>query len=125
MPPEGGLWSSVKLLLANLLGVFHTRVELLALELEEAQVRFFRLLVLTVLGLFLLCLGFFLAVMTLAVLFWDNHRILALGLLALLFSCAGFGGLLWARSELRGIPRFLESTRAELARDRDSLGDGS
>ena len=124
-PQGAGLWASLKTLLSSLLGILQTRLELLAVEFEEAQIRFFRLLVVTVMGLFLLCMGLLLSVLLLAALFWDTHRLLVLGVLTLVFLGAGAGAIFWARRELRRIPRFLESSRNELSRDRESLAPGS
>ena len=55
------------------------------------------------------------------VVFWDAHRVLALGLLTALF-LVGSGALLWSvRHMARHAPRPFAATLAELAKDRAEL----
>jgi uncharacterized membrane protein YqjE len=55
-------------------------------------------------------------------LFWDSNRLLAAGLLAMLFVSIGAGAALVARRLLQERPKLLAATLAELERDRNMLG---
>jgi len=78
--------------------------------------------VLALTALFCLGLAIVLLVLLVAVIFWDEHRLLAVGLLAALFALCGLGSLLALRSAVRKRPRFLSATLAELRKDEQELG---
>ena len=77
------------------------------------------------LAAFFLGVGILLAVMFLVVLFWDTHRLAALGFFAIFFATAGALLLLALRARARSRPRFLAATVAELNKDRQKTGDGA
>lgn len=55
------------------------------------------------------------------VLFWETHRLLAGVSVIAFFSLIAIIAALVLRVKIRGKPRLLEATRAELARDREQL----
>lgn len=117
----GGLLDSVRQFAQTLVVILQTRIEIVVTEFEEERARLRHMLVRAALAAFFLGVGTLLAVMFLVVLFWDTHRLAAIGILCLLF--VG-GGLACVRSLLRyarGRPRLLDATLAELAKDRDKL----
>jgi uncharacterized membrane protein YqjE len=85
----GGLFASLGQLAARLLGMAHTRVQLLALDLEEERRHFLAMLVLILLAAF--CLGLAVTLLTtlLIVACWDSHRLWVLLGLAMGYGCAG------------------------------------
>lgn len=98
-----------------------TRLELLAVELQEEKLRLAGLALNTVLAGLLLGFGLVFLMIFLTVLFWEEHRLLALGLSTAI--CLG-GGLLAARNAahaFRGGTKLFSASLAELARDRDAL----
>jgi uncharacterized membrane protein YqjE len=55
------------------------------------------------------------------VLFWDTHRLMAMGGMTLLFLAIGVGALLVLRARARAAPRPFETTLRELSADREML----
>jgi len=112
--------ASLRRLLQTALALVQTRFELLAVELQQEELRVFDALVLAVLGCVLLGIGAVLLALLVAVLFWEEHRLLALGVLTLVFVGVGGAVLATARKRLQhGVP--FAATLAELGADRDAL----
>ena len=82
---RGGLFDSLKVLTTTLITIAHTRLELLSTELEEECVRLSSMLVWTLVALFCGGLGVVLAPLFGVLALWDTHRLLALGIPAILF----------------------------------------
>jgi uncharacterized membrane protein YqjE len=121
----GGLFESLKTLIASLVGIVHTRLELLSVDIAEEREHLISLLVVVQAALFCLGVGVILLVVLVAVVFWDNHRLLALGALSGVFLLAA-AGLAWlAVHRTRTRPRLFAASLAELAKDRQHLGSGS
>ena len=98
-----------------------TRLELLALELQEEKLRLSGLAINIVLCGLLLGFGLVFLMVFLTVLFWEEHRLIALGISTAV--CLG-GGLLAASNAAREFKRgsrLFAASLAELARDRDAL----
>ena len=119
-----GLFHSGKALLSTLMGIAHTRVELISTEVEEQFARMVSLLVWGLVAMFLAFTGVILSAIAFIVLFWDSNRVLAAGGLAVVFVVlaviAVFGFI--ARAKAR--PRLFEASLEELAKDRDQLKSG-
>jgi len=116
-----GLLTSLQRLMATLLEVLQTRVEIVATEFEEERVRLRELVVYGVLMLFFVSVGLTLATLFVVTLYWDTNRLAVLGGVALLY--LGLGGLagivLYRRLKCRS--RLFATTVSELAKDRDQL----
>jgi uncharacterized membrane protein YqjE len=98
-----------------------TRLELLAVELQEEKLRLTGLALNTVLAGLLLGFGLVFLMVFLTVLFWEEHRLLALGISTAV--CLG-GGLLAASNAARALrsgTKLFSASLAELARDRAAL----
>ena len=115
------LLESLRSLAKTFVALVQTRIEIFASEVDEERTRVARILVLAVVALFFLGLAVVLGVLLVAVLFWENNRLLALGVLAGLFALAGIVALLMLRSEIRRRPKFLAATLAELRKDEKEL----
>lgn len=118
---RGGLLRSVKHLGQSLLGAARTRLEIFATEIEEERLRLEQLLVLALAAAFCLAMATLLAVAFLVIYFWDTHRLVTVGALALTFVAvaAVLGWTLRARVNSR--PRPFTATRDELAKDQAML----
>jgi uncharacterized membrane protein YqjE len=117
-----GLLESLRDLAATFIALVQTRIEIFASEVDEERTRLARITVLALTALFCLGLAIVLLVLLVAVVFWDEHRLLAVGLLAAFFALCGLGALLSLRSTVRKRPRFLSATLAELRKDEQELG---
>jgi uncharacterized membrane protein YqjE len=122
--PETGLFASLRRLASTGLELVQVRLDLLGTELEQEKLRIFDALAWAAIGLLLLGLGLLLGAGLLVALAPDAWRPLVLALLTL--GCLG-GGLLMmnrARQRLASPGGLLAASRAELARDRQTL-DGT
>jgi len=117
-----GLLGSLTNLAATLVGIAHTRLELLSVDLEEQRAQLLTQLILVLAALFLVGVGVVLAAMLLVVTFWDTHRLLVLGLLTGFFLATGLAAAAVAVYRLRTQPRPFAASLSELRKDRQQLG---
>ena len=118
---RGGLFDSLKVLAATLIAIAHTRLELLSTELEEERVRLSSMLVWTLVALFCAGLGVVLATLFVVLALWDTHRLLALGIPAILFLLGAALAWLVVRGKARAKPRLFAASLTELSKDRKEL----
>jgi uncharacterized membrane protein YqjE len=116
-----GLLESLTALVATLVALAHTRLDLLSNDLEEERAHMFSLVALALVALFCLGVGVLLTTLLLVVAFWDSHRLLVLGLLAGGFLALGAAIWLNALRQLRTKPRLFAASLAELSKDRQQL----
>jgi len=121
----GGLFESLKTLSVSLVGIVHTRLELLSTDIAEEREHLITLLLLVQLALFFLGVGILLLALLIVVAFWESHRLLALGSLTGLFLLASAGTAWLAVHKTRTRPRLFEASLAELSKDRQHLTSGS
>lgn len=121
--PVSRLAGSLRAMLATVVGVGRTRLELLTVELQLEVRRATSVLLLGAVVLACAAAGFLMVGLAVILAFWDTHRLLA----ALLVATAYFGvaaicvALIWRR--LQAGPRPFEGTLSELARDVEQLRD--
>ncbi len=118
---SGGLFTSLRQLVATGIAIFQTRLALAGIELEEEIQRLIQVLLLS-LGLILfLALGLLVFTLMIVLAFRDEHRVLAMGGLALAY--LAIAGALWwrLRAKLDDRPPIFEATLAEFEKDRASL----
>jgi len=118
---EGRLLDSIKKLARTLAGVFQTRLEILATELEEAKLQLSQLLLLGLVALFCLVVGIILLAVFFVVLFWDSYRLAVLGVMAGFFLGMGIFAVLVLRAKATENTKMFSATLAELAKDREQL----
>jgi len=118
---RGGLFDSLKVLTTSLIAIAHTRLELLSTELEEQWVWLRSMLVWALVGLFCAGLGVVLATLFVVLALWDTHRLLALGIPAILFLLGAALAWLVVRGKARAKPRLFAATLTELSKDRKEL----
>lgn len=116
-----GLFDSVKTLAATLVAIGRTRLELLSTEFEEDRVRLMSMLLWTLVALFCAALCTVLLTLLLVVVFWDTHRLLVLGILALLFLLGAVMAGRVVLDKAKARPRLFASSLAELSKDREQL----
>src|SRR5262245_5522603 len=119
--PATNLLRSAVRLAGTLLGAVQTRGELLTTEIEQEIGRAARILLLGFATLLAAILGLLVAGFLVVVVFWNTHRIGATIAVLLAFVATAVGCGLVLQRELKARPKFLASTRVELARDVERL----
>ena len=123
-PPDiapSGLLHSLRTLLATLLATLRTRGELLQVELEEERLRVAGITVFALAAAVFLMLALLMASFYLVLLFWDTHRVLVAGLLALGYFLIGTICALAARRRSSVKSKLFAASLAELAKDGEHL----
>ncbi|HEX4986331.1 MAG TPA: phage holin family protein [Burkholderiales bacterium] len=116
-----GMLDSLRRLLDTVVGIAHTRIELLGTEVEEQVARLTSMLLWTIVSLFLVFTAVVLGAVAVLVAFWDTNRVLAAVLLAGFFALSALLAFLRVRALAGNRPRLFQATLEELARDRDRL----
>ena len=106
---------------ANLLDLARTRLELASIELQEGTRRLVGYLVWALAAAVLALFTLGLVVLFVLVLFWDTHRLLAVGGMAVLFALACAVAVMKLRAGLAARPPLLPATQAELRKDAVAL----
>jgi len=119
--PQVGLFDSLKALMVTLVGIAHTRVELISTEVEEQFARLVSLLVWGLVALFFAFAGVILSAIALIVLFWDSNRLLAAAGLAAAFVLLAVIAVLGFIARAKARPRLFKASLDELAKDRSQL----
>lgn len=110
---------------ATFVALLHTRIEIVAAEFEEERIRLRQGLLLAIVAGFSLAVASLLAVMFLVVLFWDTHRLIAIGALFLVFFGIGASCILTLLRHAKSRPRLFATTLGELAKDGERLRKSS
>ena len=116
-----GLLGSLKSLSSLVVAISHNRLNLLSTDLEIARERTVSVLMMVLVALFCLCFGALLLALFVVVIFWDTHRLIALGSVTGLFLLVG-GIYLWrVLRALKRMPATFEASLTELAKDFNAL----
>ena len=116
----GGLLATGKRILRTLYSLAQTRLELFLIELQEERLRLFSALLLLGACLVFALMALSLLTLTLAVIFWEQHRILVLVSLTLAYA-AGAGWSFWIlRRRLQGWTSF-SATLEQFKKDQACL----
>lgn len=112
---------SVGRLAATIVSILHTRLALVAVEVEEELTRFSSYLLWSLVALFCAGIAVLLGVLLVVAFFWDTHRLEVL--LSLIGVFTGIALILgWRlRAALHSKPRLLAYTLEELRQDASSL----
>lgn len=124
-PSADGLYASLLQLLSTALAVLLNRFELLSVELEEEKFRLLRFLAWGAAAFLLLGMGMVFLAIFVAVALWDEHRVLALGLITLVFALSGALAMWRAVRWVRSPSGLFAASLAELRRDHDQARDQS
>jgi uncharacterized membrane protein YqjE len=117
----GGVLDAAKRMLATILALIHTRLELFTTEIEEEIQRAASILLWGLVALFFGSLTVLFVAVTVLIVFWDTNRILAASLITASFLVLTLVFALLARARLRAKPRFMAASIEELKRDREAL----
>lgn len=121
MSSSPGLFESLRGFTATSVALLRTRLELLKVEAQEEAGRITSLLFWGVAAVLLGTAGLVFLSVFLTVLLWDSHRLLALGIFAVLFLCAaGMATFTVLRLARQGSQLFAASL-AELRQDEAAL----
>ena len=121
MPGQQGLFASTRNLVGTGVTLLHNRLELLGVELAEEKLRVVSLLAYGGAAFLCIAAGLIFLSIFLTVLFWDTHRLLALGVFSALFLGAGIASSLLAMSLTRSGSKLFSASLAELRKDREAL----
>lgn len=116
-----GLLGSLKSITALAVAIAHNRLNLLSTDLEIAREQLISVLMMVLVALFCLCFGALLLALFVVVIFWDTHRLIALGSMTGLFMLIGVVCLWRVMKALKAMPATFEASLAELAKDYKAL----
>ena len=116
-----GLLDSLTVLAGSLVSIAHTRLELLSIDLEEDRIHLLSVVLLSLAALFSLVVGVVLVAILLVVIFWESHRLLVLGSLAVFFLVTGLVACGFALRKAKTKPRLFTASLLELFKDSQQL----
>jgi uncharacterized membrane protein YqjE len=119
---RAGPAAALRSLGATLAGLVATRVELAVVELREEGERRKAMLVLASTAGAFLFVALLLATLFVLAVYWDTHRLAAIGGMTLLYLALGLGAIVRMRFLAANAPPPFEATLRELAADRELLG---
>lgn len=119
--PIRSLIASLGNVLATLIGIVQTRLELFSTELQEEARNAAAVLLWAFVALFAAGMTLFLGALALIFAFWDTHRVLVSVLVTAAFLVISLGAALMVRARLKGRGRPFDGTIAELAKDGEHL----
>ena len=114
---HGGLLRSLRTFLATLLATARARGELLQVEFEEELQRLTGITVYALAAAFFLALAVVVLTFFLILLFWDTHRVLVTGSIALAYLLIGVGCAVAARRRALVKSKLFAASLAELGKD--------
>lgn len=120
-PQSKGLLDSLSTLTATFVAIAQTRLDLFFAELEEDRHHLLTLLGLALVALFCFGIGVVLATILVVVAFWDSHRLLVLGMIAVIFLATGAAACAYALQKVRKRPRMFAASLLELRKDHQRL----
>ncbi len=121
---SSGLLGSLRKALADLIRLAHTRIELVSVEMEARLLNSRHVMLWSVVALFSASLALLTLSLTVLIIFWDTHRLLAAVSITAFFAVMAIAAALVVRRRLHERPRLLAATIEELKRDAATL-DGS
>ncbi|HUX74796.1 MAG TPA: phage holin family protein [Steroidobacteraceae bacterium] len=123
--PDAGLIESLRRVCTTLVELAHTRVELVAVEVEEQIGAIAKLLLWGAAAIYFASLAVLFLAASIIIACWDSHRLLAALAVTCTFALAAVGAAWGLRRGLRRRPRFLAATSGELKRDAAALNGDS
>jgi uncharacterized membrane protein YqjE len=119
--PTRGLLHSLRRVLAGVIEIVQTRIELVITELEEQRLRTGQIAATEFFALFFLAMAIILGTLTVVMLFWQTNPMAVLAGFTALYLALAIIAAVVLRTRLKARPRLLSATLAELLRDRDHL----
>jgi len=120
-----GLLGSLKALVATMVAIAHTRLELFGEELQEEITRLGSLLVWGYVALFFASLAVWFLCLSILIAFWDTpYRLVVAGSLAAFFFVLAAVAVAFVVNLLQSKKRLFDASLGELERDEAELGGG-
>lgn len=119
--PISGLLNSVRNMLATLIGIAQTRLELLSTEMKEEVGQVAQMLLWAFIAMSAASMGLFIAALSIIFAFWDTHRVLAAVLVMVFFFLLAAIAVAVLLGKLKRRQRLFHATIAEFAKDREHL----
>jgi uncharacterized membrane protein YqjE len=119
--PVSRLIGSIRGLMATVLAIGRTRLELLTVEVQLEIRRIADIVVLALVAVWAAGAGLLMAGFSIVLVFWNSHRVLAAILVSLGFLLAATAAAWMALRRVRAAPAFLAGTLRELSRDVEQL----
>ena len=119
--PAGNLLASAKTFVATLVAIIGTRLEIAAGELEEERLRLSGIVAYAAMVFLFAALGLIFLSLLIVVVFWDEHRIAALGGIVLVYTLLALIAGLQLRKRLSQKSRLFSVTVDELRKDEERL----
>jgi len=116
-----GIVRSGKRMLAILVGMARTRLNLLAIEIMQEKSRIWLLLILTALVLLFAFMALLTFSLLVVVAFWDDNRLVAIGCLLAFYVAATVVTLFFLRQKSKIGSSLFAGTLGELSKDSDAL----
>lgn len=116
-----GFFDPLLEILAGVVRLLQTRLELAFTELEEERERLKEIVVLGVVSFLFLTLGLLLLTLFIVAVFWDGYRFYVLGGFALFYLAVAFITGFIIRNKTLSKPRLFSASLSELAKDRERL----
>jgi uncharacterized membrane protein YqjE len=116
-----GLFGSLKALIERVLALLQSRAELFSTELEEELTRLIGVLIWSIVGVFCAIIGVTFIAVTILLAVPSSYRVIAAGVLALLFLGVAAAGALTIRKIARAKPRPFDASLSEIEKDRERL----
>ena len=112
---------SAKSLLVTLLAMGQTRLEMFSTEIEEQREWLTAMLAWTLIALFSAALAVILTTLLVIVIYWDSHRLLAIGIMIGVFvlATAVSWRIVWNMQHEK--PKIFSGSISELSKDRELL----
>ena len=120
-PAGQGLFASLRRMLATLIELVHTRLDLVGVELQTEVQRATSLLVWAIAALMCAIVAVVLLAVTVLIAFWETHRLLAAGCITAVFVLTAAGLALYVRHRIRTRPPMFAASVDELRRDAATL----
>ena len=112
-----GMIGSLRGTTQSLLAWMENRLALLVVDIEAEKIRFISLLVTTISALFFLGFGLLFSIATLALVFWETHRVLIFAGVAIIFLFIGFILLISLNSQRKRPSALFSASIDELKKD--------
>lgn len=112
---------SLQALVASMLALVRTRLELAVVEFREERERRKQMALLGIVAGVFFALAALLFAVFIVVLFWDSHRVAAAAGVTVAYLAIGLGALASLRRRIRELPPPFEASLAELGRDVEAL----
>lgn len=119
-----GFLASLRKLATTLVAIVATRLEILISEFELEKLRLARMLVLGVAAAFFAAMALVFLSLLVLMLFWDEHRLAALGGISAVYAVLAAGAVGWLRHDMRQKSRLFSVSLAELRKDELELETG-